>query len=179
MKIFIPFFLICIFSCTVQAQTDSLKKNPFRTVLRLHSSPHYISGQLYEANDSSIVLLAKNKKKKTVELARYSFLSFPVSEVDKIRIYRNGSGGRGAFTGFLIGAGTGVLIGLISGNDPPGFFSFTAWEKAEGAGFVLGSFGGLIGAITGSSAEVKIPIGGKQEIYKRHTVILKNYTVIK
>jgi hypothetical protein len=179
MKIFIPFFLISIFSCTVQAQTDSLKKNPFRTVLRLNSSPIYISGQFYEATVSSFFFLEKNKKKETAELSRYSFLSFPVSEVDKIRIYRNGNGGKGAFAGFLIGAATGVLIGLISGNDPPGFFSFTAWEKAEGAGLALGTFGGLIGAITGSSAEVKIPIGGKQEIYKRHTVILKNYSVIK
>ncbi len=52
--------------------------------------------------------------------------------------------------GLLAGAFSGAFIGLASGDDPPGFFSFTAVEKAALGAFVLGGLGGVIGLIAGT-----------------------------
>ena len=55
-----------------------------------------------------------------------------------------------AGTGLLMGAFSGAFIGLASGDDPPGFLSFTAVEKAALGAFVLGGLGGVIGLIAGT-----------------------------
>jgi len=57
---------------------------------------------------------------------------------------------RGALIGFLAGAGVGVIAGFAGGDDPPGFISFTAEEKAALGAFGLGAGGGLVGLIAGA-----------------------------
>ena len=56
---------------------------------------------------------------------------------------------RGAGLGLLIGAGSGAVIGFASGDDPPGFFSFTAEEKATVLGVLMGGGGAAIGTVIG------------------------------
>ena len=52
--------------------------------------------------------------------------------------------------GLLVGAGSGVLLGLASGDDPPEMFlAFTAEEKALVGGAMLGLTGGVVGLIVG------------------------------
>ena len=51
--------------------------------------------------------------------------------------------------GFLVGAGTGVLIGLASGDDQGSFLAYTAEEKAAMAGVALGLTGAAVGLIVG------------------------------
>ena len=52
--------------------------------------------------------------------------------------------------GLLIGAGSGALLGLASGDDDPRqWFAFSAEEKAVIAGIGLGLTGGLVGLVTG------------------------------
>jgi len=51
--------------------------------------------------------------------------------------------------GILIGAGTGLIIGLASGDDKSGFIRFTAGEKALMGSGILGSIGGILGGLTG------------------------------
>ncbi len=51
--------------------------------------------------------------------------------------------------GFLVGAGTGVLIGLASGDDEGSFLAYTAEEKAAMAGVALGLTGAAVGLIVG------------------------------
>ena len=46
----------------------------------------------------------------------------------------------------------GAVIGLASGDDPPGFLSFTAEEKAALGAFVFGGLGGVIGLIAGTAS---------------------------
>ena len=64
-----------------------------------------------------------------------------------------GNGGRwaqGWGVGFLTGAGIGGLIGLASGNDPPGtFIRLNAGQKALIAGTVLGVGGSVVGTVIG------------------------------
>ncbi|HSK19537.1 MAG TPA: hypothetical protein VK912_10360 [Longimicrobiales bacterium] len=56
---------------------------------------------------------------------------------------------RGAGFGLLIGAGSGAVIGFASGDDPGGFISFTAEEKALMAGTLMGGAGAVVGAVVG------------------------------
>ena len=52
--------------------------------------------------------------------------------------------------GLLVGAGSGALIGLASGDDDPQqWFAFTAEEKALVGGAMLGLTGGVVGLIVG------------------------------
>ena len=52
--------------------------------------------------------------------------------------------------GFLVGAGSGALMGLASGDDPPQqWFAFTAEEKAAMLGVGLGLTGAAVGLIVG------------------------------
>lgn len=51
--------------------------------------------------------------------------------------------------GLLVGAGSGVLVGLASGDDQNCFICFTAEEKALVVGAMLGLTGGAVGLILG------------------------------
>lgn len=48
-----------------------------------------------------------------------------------------------------VGAAVGAVIGYADGDDPPGWFSLRAEEKAVMAGVVLGGVGVVVGGITG------------------------------
>ena len=59
---------------------------------------------------------------------------------------------KGAGIGLLIGAATGAVIGFASGDDGPGWFSFTAEEKAALGAVGLGGLGAVIGLIAGAAS---------------------------
>ena len=69
--------------------------------------------------------------------------------------------GTGALLGLGVGAVTGALIGFSSGDDPPGFISFTAEGKAALMAFMLAPIGALIGLI-GAQGEQWAPISVEQ-----------------
>lgn len=56
---------------------------------------------------------------------------------------------RGAGFGLLAGAGSGAVIGFASGDDPAGFMSFSAEEKALMAGVLMGGAGAVLGTVVG------------------------------
>lgn len=74
------------------------------------------------------------------------------------RIYRakfkySGKGAlEGLGVGILIGFSAGAVIGLTSGDDEPGFLSFTAEEKASILGVTFGALGGIFGLIAGATS---------------------------
>jgi len=104
------------------------------------------------------------------------------SDISKIVVRRKGSTGRGMLYGALIGLGTGVVAGLISGSDPvttqgnPDLYGFdvamnnafrmTAGEKAVLLGLGGSLNGALIGGIIGGLARKTFIIGGKKEKFK-------------
>lgn len=51
--------------------------------------------------------------------------------------------------GALAGAGTGAVVGLLSGDDEGGFINFTAEEKALMLGSAMGVLGGVVGLVAG------------------------------
>ena len=54
---------------------------------------------------------------------------------------------KGAMYGALIGASSCATIGLLSGDDKPGFFALTAGDKALMGALIGGIIGGLIGGL--------------------------------
>jgi hypothetical protein len=57
---------------------------------------------------------------------------------------------KGLGIGTGIGVGLGAIIGYASGDDPPGFLSFTREDKAILAGGALGAVGLITGAVVGA-----------------------------
>ena len=83
---------------------------------------------------------------------------------------------RVALAGAVTGLVAGGLIGLISGDDPPGLFSFSAEEKALLFGLGMAAGGAGIGALEGL-VKIKIPINGSMENFKRNKSKLKKYAI--
>jgi hypothetical protein len=69
----------------------------------------------------------------------------------------------------LIPGGVGILLGLSSGDDPPGIVRFTAGQKAAILGCALGGMGLSIGGSVGAlkSIDVDIPLIGKSGVEKK------------
>ena len=57
---------------------------------------------------------------------------------------------KGLGLGSLSGGIAGSALGLLSGDDKPGFMSFTAGQKAVLIGVVLAATGGIIGGVSGA-----------------------------
>lgn len=81
-----------------------------------------------------------------------STTAIPRSDVHRVQRYEGieRKWAQGFGYGFLIGTGTGAVTGFLSGDDPPGFLSFTAPEKALILGIVGGFTGSMVGVVAGS-----------------------------
>jgi hypothetical protein len=90
-------------------------------------------------------------------------------EIRIIRIVKKSKVGKGALYGTLIGGGSGALLGFASGDDPPGFMSWTASQKAGLLGISLGVIGLLSGTIGGALSGIDriIKLEGKNDIQIR------------
>ena len=66
----------------------------------------------------------------------------------------------GAGIGLLIGGPIGFVIGSLSGDDPPGFFSLSAGNKAALGFLALGFVGSIVGSIAGAA----LPGDGWEEV---------------
>lgn len=80
-------------------------------------------------------------------------------EIVRVRIIRKSRFFPGLGIGLLAGAASGAVLGFISGDDPPGWFSFTAGQKAAmgalGLGLLGAPIGGLAGAIGGTDQRIE------------------------
>lgn len=75
----------------------------------------------------------------------------PYSAIQAIRLRRKGAVGHGALIGAGIGFSLGMIIGLASGDDPPGaWFALSAGEKGTALGLIGAVGGSLIGVIAGA-----------------------------
>lgn len=77
---------------------------------------------------------------------------------------------QGTGIGLVIGGALGAILGLADGDDPPGFFSQTAGEKAAmlgiGFGLIGAAIGGIRALIVGTDRWQSVPL---PEIAKRRT----------
>ena len=133
-----------------------------------------VKASLRGVNDSVLLVSASQRGQQW---------QIPAENIQSFSIKRKNSVGRGALIGFAVGAATGILVGLASGNDPVynepvydpftavavGFhnmFAMTAGEKALAGGIGLGLSGAIIGGITGALVKKKFIIGGKKETFR-------------
>jgi hypothetical protein len=172
----IPFFLVFILSFFVSnSQSDSGyvgKVKPFNAYIKTIDNKT-INATLRGVNDSLML----------VTMSRGEYLQIPAENIQSFTLKRKNSVGRGALIGFGIGAATGIIIGLASGDDPVynepvndpfsgifvsvnNAFAMSAGEKAVAGGLGLGLTGAIIGSITGALSKQKFIMGGKKETFR-------------
>lgn len=160
---------------------DNNKHDQYVARIKFIKDEQMKKGYLQSLNDSSLILTEISDPKTEPSL------TIEIKNIEEIQLRLNDNLGIGECTlyGFLIGAGSGILIGLLSGNDPPSnghldLFNYTASEKAVLYGLTIGGVGTLIGLLIGASSngssKIKIPIYGKQRIYELNKKKLERYT---
>jgi hypothetical protein len=171
-----------------------LKKRIYRVSI-IPSDSKKSTGYLANLSDSNLYLSPSPLHFSSVNindgLSAYSY-----NYLEKLEIKRKGSALRGAWQGALIGLATGVIAGLVSGDDPiaPTYhnpndplgnifisvynaFSWTAGEKAVAGGILGAGTGGLIGALVGSIVKKKFIIGRNKQKFNsmRQNILEKLY----
>ena len=74
-------------------------------------------------------------------------------DVEKVKVAGNSRVLEGMGKGILYGGACGAVIGLLSGDDPPGgFLRFTAGEKALALGALFAGGGFVVGTIAGAAS---------------------------
>lgn len=151
------FLLVCISFHGILAQSPVLKKEKvYFTWVKSMNGSYTRACFLTEAKDSSVSIMDRKK---------FEIKSVNIEDINYLNFRRKGSEINGFFLGALTGFVIGGFAGLVSGDDEPGWFSFTAEEKAVILGVLGTAPGAIIGGIVGS-AKVKIPIKGNYEKYK-------------
>jgi hypothetical protein len=141
------------------------KKLVFKAFVLTQPQTKRMVGILQEVRDSSIVIISKEKE-----------IEIPSVQIQEIKIRRKGAVGNSAGVGALIGVGTGVVLGIASGDDnPDNMFALTAVEKSVMYGFLLSLPGALVGSVFGMSYEEKIKINFNQTLFQDKMTTLKKY----
>lgn len=129
--------------------------------IRITSAPKTLDNQiarLLSVRNDTLLLQVVPPETLAVALAAVTRL--------EVSTARGRNTGQGAAIGGLIGLASGVLMGAASGDDPPGFFSFTAGDKALILGVGLAIPGLVIGALVGSQTIsdrwTSVPVGAVQ-----------------
>ena len=156
---------------------DTGKKVIYKTWISLNNGQNTIKGALYEVNDSSI-LVSNSFRKNDYSTGKFNVTTINFNNINLVKIRQNNSLRKGALIGSITGFVVGALIGLISGDDPPGFLSFSAGEKALMYGFPMAIGGTGLGELVGS-IRIRIPINGSIKIFHENNSRLKNYSYRK
>ena len=120
-------------------------------------------GFLKSVDSTSIGLITASKKALKSEVNNFETIN--VRDIEVIKIKEKGAAGRAARNGAIIGAGIGVLAGVISGEE---FFA-SQGEVILRNGLVVGAAGALTGLMIGGLS------GGKKYLLEGS---LKNYQLI-
>ncbi len=128
------------------------------TVIMTLRDGRQASGELIAVKPKSILILDPMGKD----------ASFDLTEIAVVKVFRRSKAGKGALTGFLIGAGVGITAGILSAGsgEDSDFQGGMAAMFLGGIGGVVGLVGGLM---AGSSAggELDIRFEGATELSQR------------
>lgn len=182
------FLLITGFSCLLAtAQTDSVqtekKYKNFITKIKTMDNK-FVKGLVYPATTTDELIISRFTKASVNSLSPAETMSIPAENIQSFSIQRKKSVLKGTLLGFGIGAVTGVVIGLASGDDPiaaypdpaddflglgtlsvgiQNMFAMTAGQKAAAYGTGLGVTGAIVGTVVGALVKKKFIINGKKE----------------
>jgi hypothetical protein len=95
------------------------------------------------------LLAVKNNRLILMETYSFQESILDLDEIADLNITKQSKFLQGLGVGVLSGAAFGGALGFASGNDKPGFFSFSAGEKAAVGAIGLGAVGLVVGGITG------------------------------
>jgi hypothetical protein len=140
---FAALLLTPAFGLAAQAPLYSNVGNRVR--LKTDSASQWLVGTLVGADGDSLRLRVADRAP-IVSVARRTVSQF------EVRYGGHSKAGKGALTGFFVGAAAGAIAGFASGDDPPGWFSFTAGQKALVLGLLGSASGALLGAVIGASS---------------------------
>ena len=184
MKTITAILLLLLSIQGLQAQTDSMEKKVEPATVTLLSQDFELRREIYETEDSALLMRIPVMKAKKDSLAVYSILSIPVTRIHTVTL-RKKSIGKGIRNGALIGFGTGLVIGLLTVDmdekrDPTSWGPYVPPEVvAVSAGLLAAVPGMIIGAFIGGFTKVVITIHGSQENYNRHRSRLAEFSVQK
>lgn len=99
-------------------------------------------GTVQEATDEAFVIQFEFPRR-AGSVERSEIAAMDVSIQGRRKVFKS------LGVGLLVGAGSGAMIGLMSGDDKGTFLAFTAEEKALMGGAALGLVGGVVGLIVG------------------------------
>ena len=126
--------LALLSSITFYAQKEKNKAAPFIRVYD-QDGKKISKGRIVSVTDTSLITGPREKP-----------VTIDVSKIGFIKTKR--SAGNNILWGTAIGAGTGALLGVSSGDTEGGFFSYSKEEGAAIYGVLMMPIGAAIGAIT-------------------------------
>ncbi|MFZ4620296.1 MAG: hypothetical protein ACOYNS_07045 [Bacteroidota bacterium] len=136
------FFLSPFISVLLYSQGSSVSINL--------TNDSIVSGELLSVRSNGLIISTieglseselSNHQSSIIVVQNERIISLTVKGTSRILV---GSG-----LGLVIGASGGMILGLMSGDDPPGFMSATAEEKGGMLAVVCGGLGIIFGTIDG------------------------------
>lgn len=154
-------------SFLTSSQTVSEKKQKaYQVWIKLNNNPLVPKGYLWEVGDSSVFLVQS--------LINPEPREFSSGNMKWLKIRRDWSVLRGAITGSVAGASTGIILV----NSIEGGLSYLAVPVSSLSGLVFGLMGAGIGALTGSVKD-RIPIQSSPGIFSRYKGSLLEYSWLR
>jgi hypothetical protein len=122
---------------TISAQDSLPKKKIFYKMELQEITGEYKYG--YLANITEEVIYYSPEKLRFGTPLQSMDKNIMYNNVAKLKLKRQGAGGRAALIGGAIGVGVGIIAGLIEGDDPEGYWlRFSAGDKAVVYGSLAG-----------------------------------------
>jgi len=149
---------------TDQSDKETIPKNiSFEAIktphVRIQFNDQIIEGLLMGLEADSVLIntvLDGNQKSRDHLVEQSSKISqiqrIPINDIQSITEIKRSKFGKFLVRGLLFGVATGVITGLLSGDDKSGFIRYSAEDKAVLGGILLGPVGGVIGGLTGIGA---------------------------
>jgi len=165
MKVLLSFFLLVFISGHFAFSQDnpSKKQKAYQAWIKLNNNSLVAKGFLYQVGDSSVYLVNSLWDPEPRE--------FTSANMELLKIRRDKSVRRGAITGSVAGATTGiVLINTIEGG-----LSYLTVPASTLSGLLFGLMGAGIGALSGSIKD-RIPVQGNPDNFLKYKGSLLDYS---
>lgn len=156
--------LLVVFSLIFPVHTWAKKVKRGAQIVVTKTDGNMVEGELLSVKQDSILLLTQSGTTGN---------EINVNEIQTINIKKRSRFFQGIGKGFLIGALSGALLGIVNGDDKEGFLAFTAPQKALFWGLGLGLGGIIVGGIAGAISGTDITINLEGESSEEVNSILK------
>ncbi len=160
------FAVLLLFGCFVLSAQDntSAKKWAYDIWIKQVNSRDVTRGVLYETADSSIFIVPS--------LRSDQILKFRAEEIDLLKLRKRRSVLVGAYTGTVIGIGSGAVVGYTMTD-----IIYLRIIAGLGLGLIYGLAGMGVGTLAGSMKD-RIPVRASQENYEKYHGSLQQYSYL-